>query len=534
MSVDTEHSAAGSGPSLFNFPGALSRRLLLFALVFLLCSAAIAALGLYLWRNADASGFAYAALLVLLVVTAAVVYLAMDCVKTCLYQPLERIMNWAAEIRQGNLSARIPESAADELVGPVDDINRAAEWLEALALDKERELENQKFDLERKSRSLQLLYDVATGINNATEVEQLTSRFMYTLADAVGARAASVRLREADGAVRVVGDLNLEGELLRIDQIAGTNPALFTIGADLDMTDLVAQLRESGDDLPADEIAGLRLMVIRLTYLEQVKGVYLMFIERGRLDDSAELRELLDSIGRQLGLAVEKARLDYEANLLPRMQERAMLANELHDSLAQTLASLRFQVRVLDDTLHQGDESATWAEMERLEASLEEANVELRELIRHFRAPIHRRGLIPAISQVVTRFRKESRINTFFQNQWDDIDVPSEWDVHVVRIVQEALANIRKHSRADNVRVLLSHDAGGYRVLIEDDGEGFSDASDGKSLDDHFGLSIMQERAEVIGGELKVESEPGEGTRVVLCFARVSADTDGWGQVVER
>jgi two-component system, NarL family, nitrate/nitrite sensor histidine kinase NarX len=243
-----------------------------------------------------------------------------------------------------------------------------------------------------------------------------------------------------------------------------------------------------------------------------------LFAERGRLDPSGEMHELLASIGRQLGLAVEKARLDYEANLLPRMQERANLANELHDSLAQTLASLRFQVRVLDDSLHQGDESAVWAEMERVESSLEEANWELRELIRHFRAPVHRRGLIPAIGAAVSRFRKETRTNTFFQNQWDEIELPDESEVHVLRIVQESLANIRKHSHADNVRVLLSRHEQAYRVLIEDDGEGFSEVEGGETLDDHFGMSIMQERAALIGGDLKVESELGEGTRILLSF----------------
>ncbi len=503
--------------SLLEMPGRLSRRLRAFSACFLGGSLAIVGVAFYLWRHPQASPLWFWLIVALLVTMGVLIYLAMDCIKTCLHDPLGRVMRWAAEIRQGNLSARVAPGSSDDLTGPVEDINRAAEWLEALALDKERELEHQKTDLERKSRSLQLLFDVATGINHATEVRKLVSRFLYTLADVVGARAASVRLADGEGRFRMVAEVNVEGWMLQAEQLAGTSPELSDIRSGLDLPAILGHLRERGEEVP-DSAFQYCLMPVRLQYLDQVKGVYLLFLDRAHGDISDELRELLDSIGRQLGIAVERARLDYEATLLPRMQERALLANELHDSLAQTLASLRFQVRVLDDTLHQGDESAVWTEMERIESSLEEANTELRELIHHFRAPVHRRGLIPAISAAVSRFRKETRIATFFQNQWDDVDVPEEWEVHVQRIVQEALANIRKHSGAENVRVLLSMDAGCYRVLVEDDGEGFVGYADPQKLDEHFGLSIMQERADMVGGELRVESEPGEGTRILLRF----------------
>ncbi len=499
-------------------PARLARRMKFFSACFVTGILAIGFVGVKLWITPDVSAvwlWLLAGLLVCLLVLA---FLAIECVSSCLYRPLERIVNWAAEIRQGNLSARIASGeGADELSGPVDDINRAAEWLEALALDKEQQLVSQKSDIERKSRSLQLLYDVATGINNATEVEQLTARFMYTVADVVGARAASARIKGVDGLSRPVAELNLEGILLFAERAAATHPELFNIHAELRVQDLIEVLQQQGENVP-DELFGLELMVVPLQYLDQVKGVYLLFVENNRMAPSDEVRQLLISIGRQLGMAVEKARMDFEAHLVPRMQERAMLANELHDSLAQTLASLRFQVRVLDDTLHQGDESAVWAEMERVESSLEEANTELRELIRHFRAPVHRRGLIPAISAAVSRFRKETRTVTFFQDQWFEIELPEESEVHVLRIVQEALANVRKHSGADNVRVLLSRSSGRHRVLIEDDGEGFDEDRDGQTLDDHFGMSIMQERAAQIGGELRIESEAGEGTRIMLEF----------------
>ncbi len=465
------------------------------------------------WQAGAVGGFVTTSLALSLGLLAATAWFALHAVAEGSRLPLERVTRWAAEIRQGNFAARIDE---DDGIAPVDDINRAAEWLEALALDKERELANQKFDIARKSRSLALLHDVAAGINDATDLTQLTARFLHTLADVVGARAASVRLRQADGSVALVDVIGLDDTLAAVDRAAGEHPALFDIDAELGIEDVVASMAAQARPAPT-VVAGLRLMVVRLQYLDQVKGAYLLFVERGRDDDSAELRELLVSTGRQLGVAVEKARVDDEAILVPRMQERARLANELHDSLAQTLASLRFQVRVLDDTLHQGDEAAVWAEMERIESSLEEANTELRELIHHFRAPVHRHGLVPAIGAAVARFRQASGITTFFQNQWEEVDVPKAFEVHIVRIVSESLSNIQRHSGADNARILLSRSGPESRLLIEDDGDGF-EVGAANALDDHFGLSIMHERAAQIGGELKVESEPGEGTRIILRF----------------
>ena len=203
-----------------------------------------------------------------------------------------------------------------------------------------------------------------------------------------------------------------------------------------------------------------------------------------------------------------------------RMEERVSLANELHDSLAQTIASLRFQVRVLDETLHQGDESATWQEMERVEKSLEQAHIELRELIAHFRAPIDKQGLIPAIEKTVSRFRQEEADTAiFFQNRWHDVELAEETEVHILRVIQEALANIKKHSQANTVRILLRQDqTGNYIVLIEDDGIGFAESKP-VSLEhpgQHIGLSVMQERAQSVGAELTIESEAGEGTRILL------------------
>ena len=237
-------------------------------------------------------------------------------------------------------------------------------------------------------------------------------------------------------------------------------------------------------------------------------------------DDINRLAEWLESLAQEREREVQTQQ--------EKLEERTQLANELHDSLAQTLASLKFQIRVLDDTLRQDSESAVWQEMERIESSVDEANVELRELIAHFRAPLSRHGLIPGIRRLLSRLRQETGTETVLQNQADDAELSSEEEAQVLRIAQEALANVRKHSRANMVRVLLSCDSiHRLRLIIEDDGVGMVMHLDQQETEGHFGLAIMRERAGTIGAELMIESEPGDGTRVVMKLDPVQTPAAG-------
>ncbi len=233
-------------------------------------------------------------------------------------------------------------------------------------------------------------------------------------------------------------------------------------------------------------------------------------------DDINRLAEWLESLAadQEAQLQQQQSRLVRHSDRLLRFEDRSAIANELHDSLAQSLASLKMQVRVLDDTLRQDNEVAIWKEMENIQAGLDEANIELRELITYFRLPVDGNGVVSAIEKAVSRFRLTSSIEAVLQNHWPAVNLPVEYERQVLRIVQEGLANVRKHSGADMVRILLNQAHDAHRVLIEDNGIGMSLTP--AEMDNHFGLSIMQERAGSIGATLQLESEPGDGTRIIL------------------
>ena len=157
----------------------------------------------------------------------------------------------------------------------------------------------------------------------------------------------------------------------------------------------------------------------------------------------------------------------------------------------------------------------------------ERSNRGARALRAQFVVPFEHEGLVPAVKRAVDKFRKDTGIHILLQCDEQVLFLPSNMELNAYRIVQEALTNIKKHANAYIVRVLLSYDADGYiRILIENDGKGFDQSQIHSSEGEHLGLTIMKERAKHLGGELKIESEPDEGTRVELRFRYKESSDD--------
>lgn len=487
--------------------------------------------GLNIWYSlhSDGSTWLYLANSILLIGGVLLLSFAFHSARRDLLTPLSELRDWVNQMRNGHLSARLPESLQPDFSKLYRDINLLGERLESLSLDLQSEVAKQTRRIKQKNHSLEILYDVAANINAARDLEELLTRFLHTLKNAVDARAGMVRMLTSDGNMQLIASSGLDQEVIKREQLISVERCLCGKAAQSGEVYALDDLQGCGQFVgrPFFDDKKVEMIAVPLRYRGKILGVYNLFTEQHGLVEREDVKNLLTSIGHHLGMAIEKARLDEEANLLSIMEERTRLANELHDSLAQSLASLKFQVRVLDELLHSGDESALWQELELIENSLDEAYTELRELIAHFRAPVDKRGLVPAVEQAVERFRRDSGTSAFLQLEWDEANLPAEVDVQVLRIIQEALANIRKHSEANAVRVLMRAGKDGhYMVLIEDDGIGIQDREIDGGPGEHLGLKILQERSARIGGDLKIESEAGEGTRVILLFTQPQEEAD--------
>lgn len=266
------------------------------------------------------------------------------------------------------------------------------------------------------------------------------------------------------------------------------------------------------------------MVVVPLQYQDRILGVYNLFLERPSNELGKDARDLLNSIGKHLGLAIAKSRLDVNARRLAIMEERNMIGNELHDSLAQSLVGMRLQTKMLGETLFKKDVRAAQSEVRRLNTAIDDAHTSLRELLSNFRSRMDERGLIYAVQDLVYNFKQETGINTYFHTGdiKDHAELSPAQEFQAYRIIQEALANIKKHSNACNVRILFNRQGDGCSILIEDDGLGISDEHADSSPGEHIGLSVMKERATALGGEIEIESEAGEGTRIILHIPHAS------------
>jgi two-component system nitrate/nitrite sensor histidine kinase NarX len=379
--------------------------------------------------------------------------------------------------------------------------------------------QTQALRLARKTQSLDILYEVATSLSQPGSLEQLLEGFLEAFTELVDARAASVRLATGDGHTRLVASHGLAPEVVERDRLmpAGGCPCGWAAaegGLRVQRGTVACAVLVGRPMLERDCV---ELVAVPVQYQDRILGVYNLFLDRPLAAMGEDMPDLLISVGRHLGLAIEKARLESEARRLAILEERNIIGNELHDSLAQSLIGMRLQLKLLGESLERRDFGGAQYEASRLRRAMAQANADLRELLTNYRLKIDDAGLVPTIASLVERFGRETGIAVFFQNECRSLALTPAQEIQVFFIVQEALTNIRKHSGARNVRVLLNNEDDLYTVLIEDDGLGMAEGPEA-ATGEHAGLAIMRERTERLQGQIVIESEPGEGTRIVLMF----------------
>ena len=441
------------------------------------------------------------------------------------------LSDWATSLLSGDLSVRMPfhtEYCPSE--GIRQHINVISSDYEGMAEQQRLYVEQQETYLAEKKYHLSVLYDVADCINSSSDLDDLLQRFLETIQGVTNAKAATVRLLDKNDSLRLVASIGLGPTLSDIHWSLDNQQCVcarsFAENRVFRLTEMPKCSLTEGADFNGS--SDCEMLAIPLRYQGKSIGVYNLFVPRGGELESSITDEdaLLQSIGKHLGMAIEQAGVEENSRLLSVIQERTRMAHELHDSLAQTLASLRYKVRLFDDSLRKGDEQVLWQELEGLENGIDDAYAELRSLITHFRAPIDGKGVLRAVQRIVERYRRDTGFDVFFYHNWDLKDLSRDAEIEVIRIVQEALANIRKHSGSETVRILMhSSEDGECSVLIEDDGEGLSEDRPGPNAEtgEHIGLSVMKERAERLNGEIQFDTD-GEGLLIQLNFKVPVAD----------
>ena len=234
----------------------------------------------------------------------------------------------------------------------------------------------------------------------------------------------------------------------------------------------------------------------------------------------------LQTVVRQVGPALVNIYLVRRLRARVEEAERARVGRELHDGLVQTLIGLDIELEIAIQETRQSPSAALPA-LRRAQQMFRDQIVEVRSLMRRMRPlTIDGRSLVPAMDDAVAAFRRNSGVQARFTSEADEVDLRPRICRELVRIVEEALVNARKHSQATDVAVTLSRLDGCWRLVIGDNGQGF-DFAGRLSLEElnaaHAGPAVIKERVEAIDGQLWVQSEPGVGSQLDI---RIKVQSD--------
>lgn len=284
-------------------------------------------------------------------------------------------------------------------------------------------------------------------------------------------------------------------------------------------------LDETGHAVPVSNLAALSQLrqvqpfdaVVTVAFLfgTDWRGRVFVFDPSWRGEKQEELRFMLDLV-RQVGPAIYNVYLLHRLRRRASAAERARFARELHDGAVQSLIAVEMQVDVLRRQAEAN--RPIGGELGRIQALLREEVLKLRELMQQMKAiDVDAQKLLPALRDTVERFQRETGINARFVTDVEELEMPQRVCRELLRIVQEGLVNVRKHSGARHALIRLASTGGKWNLTVEDDGKGFPFVgrySEQQLQEAGKGPMIIRERVRLIDGELTVESNPGQGTRL--------------------
>ena len=263
------------------------------------------------------------------------------------------------------------------------------------------------------------------------------------------------------------------------------------------------------------------LITVSFLFGSDWRGRVFLFNPTWRGEKQEELRFLLDLV-RQVGPAIYNVYLLHRLRRRAGAAERARFARELHDGAVQSLIAVEMQVDVMRRQA-EADKPIT-GELGRIQGLLREEVLKLRELMQQMKSiDVDAQRLLGVLHDTVERFQRETGISARFVTDIENLDMPQRVCREMLRIVQEGLVNVRKHSGARHALVRLGFNRDRWQLTVEDDGKGFpftGRLSQTEMEEMGKGPMIIKERVRLIAGELTVESNPGQGSRLEITVPR--------------
>lgn len=372
-----------------------------------------------------------------------------------------------------------------------------------------------------QNKELGALLAVGKVATSSIQLDETLSASLDTILNVTGTDAAEIWLAEPDGELVMQCHRGAHRD-------AFLERTHFSMGQGI--PGLVAQSQEAimVHDLPSDSRflrqmvteAGFRTFcALPVRYKSKLVGVLAVAAFSGEALKGQRELQLLESVGEWLALAIENARMYRQVQDVAVIQERERIAREMHDGIAQLLGYINIQTIAVNRFISNRELVQAQEELAKMQDIARDLYADVREGILALKTTTNRqKGLMAALREYIERFMEMSGVRVEMQVAVDAAHPPLDpnAEIQLMRIVQEALTNVRRHSKATAVAVAFGLNGSQFEVAIADNGQGFDPARLPTTGWPRFGLQTMRERAQSVGGTLQIDTAPGQGTRVLV------------------
>jgi signal transduction histidine kinase len=392
-----------------------------------------------------------------------------------------------------------------------------------------RLVQQQENEILRRNQELAALNAVGAVINESRDLDQVLNRTLDKVLEVTRAESGEIFLWEEGADVLVLEAFcglypSAFHEITRFRRGEGFPGEIAETGKPIVIHDLPDQPRFLRGGVKKQ---GFRSYAgVPLVSKGTVVGVMAIFSLDPGLPTADDV-ELLGALGNPIGVAIENARLSAQLEAMNVIEERHRIGREMHDGLAQELGYLYLKMGEVEGKASIDPIREDVLEMKAVAARAYE---DVRHAIFGLKIDVSRGlGLVATLAEYLHEFRGQTRISVNLKVVDERATrLSPQVEIQLIRIIQEALTNVRRHAQARQGRVTFSSEGATAKVTIQDDGRGFDPAEVTRPGRASFGLLTMRERAESTGGSLEVQSEPGTGTTVIVRLPQVGREaSDG-------
>ncbi|MFQ3250255.1 MAG: two-component system nitrate/nitrite sensor histidine kinase NarX [Glaciecola sp.] len=421
---------------------------------------------------------------------------AMLIVNRHIERPLSRLIAVANQISRGDFTMRADDSGKGELAVLAKTFNKMSDSIYRSQSQLEGQVQRKTQRLQRSNQSLDLLYKISNKLNSADPAKVDYQPVLEQLATVTG-----------------IKDLDL-----CIMTIQGDGPYEHLVSASKDLPEKCIQ-HQCGDCTEHNEIfpnVGNNLRY-QLTHNGENYGVFSVNPPQGKpLEDWQH--QLFEAVVEQISSGLSMKHQLEQSRRMALMNERTVIARELHDSLAQALSYLKMQVAMMQKLQKKENAQAQIEEVvDELKGGLAAAYSELRELLTTFRLKLDGQGIKAALEQTIEQLKTRSETIEFeLEYQVSNIPFTPQEEIHLLQIAREATQNAFYHSQGSKIVIAIeSNNLSEVTLSVRDNGVGIP--GDPNKLN-HYGLAIMKERSRNLEGNLSIERVETGGTEVKFSF----------------